>query len=104
MRKTLVPTLSLWQNSGELREFEKLKIYDIVSEKEEFKRDPEPIKIGTKWIVTNKGTKTKPTIQPPLVGKEFADDTKKGELAVCRHARSSRPVVLSVETCHKHVR
>ena len=30
--------------------------------------------------MTNKGTKTNPMIKAPLVGKEFADDTKKGEL------------------------
>ena len=103
MRKTLISN-SLWQNSGELRKFEKLKIYEIVSEKEEVKRDPEAIKIGTKWVVTNKGTKTKPMIKARLLGKEFADDTKKGELAVCRHARASGAVVLGVETCHQHAR
>ena len=63
----------------ELRKFEKLKVYETVSE-EEFKRDPQAIKIGTKLVVTNKGTKTKPMIKARLVGKEFADDTKKGEL------------------------
>ena len=89
---------------GELRKFDKRKIYEIVSKKEEFKRDPEAIKIGTKWVVTNKSTKTKPMIKARLVGKEFADDTKKGELAVCRHARASRAAALSVRTCHQHVR
>ena len=59
---------------GKLRK--KLKVYEIVSE-EELKRDPEAIKIGTKWVVTNKGTKTKPMIKAWLVGKEFDDDTKK---------------------------
>ena len=60
---------------GELRK--KLKVYEIVSE-EEFKRDPEAIKIGTKWVVAIKGTKTKPMIKARMVGKEFDDDTKKG--------------------------
>ena len=83
---------------------EKLKVYEIVSEKEEFERDPEAIKIGTKRIVKNKGTKTKPMIKAPLVGKESADDTKKEKLAVCRHARASCAEALSVQTCHQHVR
>ena len=47
---------------------------------EDFKHDPQAIKIGTERDVTNKGTKTKPMIKARLVGKEFADDTKKGEL------------------------
>ena len=75
----MIPNLSLWQNRKGLRKSENLKFYEIVEE-EEFKRDPKPIKIGTKWDKTNKGTKTKPKIKARLVGKEFADDTKKGEL------------------------
>ena len=102
VRKTSIPNLSLPQNIRQLRKCEKLKVYEIVIEKE-FQRDPEAIKIGTKWVVTHQGTKTKPMIKAPLVGKEFADDTKK-KLAVCRHARASRAAVLGVETCHQHVR
>ena len=63
----------------ELQKFEKLKVYEVVKE-EEFRNDPRAIKIGTKWVITNKGTKTKPMIKARFVGKEFADDTKKGEL------------------------
>ena len=33
-----------------------------------------------KWVVTNNGTKTKPMIKARFMGREFADDTKKGEL------------------------
>ena len=98
------PKLVAVAKQWELRKFEKLKIHEIVSEKEEFKHDPEEIKIGTKWVVTNKGTKTKPMIKAPLEGKEFADDTTKEKLAVCRHARASRAAALSVQTCHQHVR
>ena len=63
----------------ELRKFEKLKVYEIIKE-EEFKRDPQAIKIGTKLVVTNNGTKTKPMTMGALVGKEYADDTKRVEL------------------------
>ena len=63
----------------ELRKLKKLKVYEIVRA-EEFERDPEAIKIGTKSVVTRKGTKIKPMIKARLLGKEFADDTQKGEL------------------------
>ena len=63
----------------ELRKFEKLKVYEIVKEKE-FERDPKAIKIGSKWVLTNKSTKTEPMIKARMVGKEFADETKKAEL------------------------
>ena len=53
---------------------------NVLDINQEFKRDPKATKIGTKWDVTNTSTKTKPLIKARLVGKEFADDTKKGEL------------------------
>ena len=87
----------------ELRKFEKLKVHEIVSE-EEFKRDPKAIKIGTKWVVTNIGTKTKPMIKARLVGKEFADDTKKGELFAGTPGLPALRSVLSVQACNQHVR
>ena len=70
------PKLVAAVKQEKLRKFEKLKVYEIANE-EEFKRDPKAIKIGTNWVVTNKGTKTKPMIKACLVGKEFADETKK---------------------------
>ena len=60
----------------ELDKLEKLKVYEVVDRKE-FENDPAAIKIGTKWVVTNKGTKVNPMIKARFVGKEFADDTKK---------------------------
>ena len=57
----------------------KMRVYEIVK-KEEFKRDPKAVKIGTMWLVTNKSKKIKSMIKARLVVKEFADDTKKGEL------------------------
>ena len=96
------PKLVAAAKQEELRKFEKLKVYGIVKE-EEFKRDTKAIKIGTKWMVTNKGTNTKPMIKARLVGKEFADDTKKGELfARTPGLRALR--VLSVQACNQQVR
>ena len=43
-------------------------------------RDPKAIKIGTKWLVTKKCTKTRPKVKARSVGREFADDIKAGEL------------------------
>ena len=71
------PKLVAVEEHEEVRKFEKLKVYKIVKE-EEFK--PKAIKIGTKWVGTNKGTETRPMIKARLVEKEFADDTKKREL------------------------
>ena len=61
----------------EAQKFERVKVYEIVKEKE-FNPDPKAMKIGTKWDVTNKGTKkNKHVIKARLVGMEFADDTRK---------------------------
>ena len=58
MRGTLDPKLVAVATQEELRKFEKLKVFEIVSE-EEFQSDPQAIKIGTTWVVTNKSTKEK---------------------------------------------
>ena len=55
MKETLTPKLVAAAKLEEMPQFEKLKVYEIVKE-EDFKRDPEAIKIGTKWVLTNKGT------------------------------------------------
>ena len=60
------PKLVAVAKQEELRKFEKLKVY-VIAKEEEFKRDPKAIKIGTKWVVTNNGTKTKPMIKARLV-------------------------------------
>ena len=75
-----------------------MNVYKDVQEKE-FKLDPKAIKMGTKWVVTNKDTHkhTKPTINVRFVGREFADDARKGG-AVCRNARASSVAVLGLQT------
>ena len=95
------PKLVAAPTQEEWRKFERLKVCEIVKE-EELKRDPKAIKIGTKWVVTNEGTKTKPMVRARLVGKEFADHTKKGELL----AGSPEPpaAVLSVQASNQQVR
>ena len=75
----MIPKLVVVATQEELRKFEKLQVYEIDNE-EGFKRDPQAIKIGTKWMVTNKGTKSEPMTMGALVGKEYADDTKRVEL------------------------
>ena len=78
-----------------------MNVYKYVQEKE-FKIDPKAIKMATKWVVTNKDTHkhTKPTINVRFVGREFADDAKKGG-AVCRNARASRVAVFGLQTCSR---
>ena len=96
------PKLVAVATQEKLRKFEKLKVHEIVSEAE-FQRDPQTIKIGTKWVVTNTSTKAKPMIKARLVGKEFADDTKKGELFA---GTPGIPALryLSVQACNQQVR
>ena len=83
-------------------EFKNLEVHEIVKE-EEFKRDEEADNIGTKWVVTNKGAKSKTMIKARLVGKGFADDTKKLELFAGKPGLS-RVAVLSVQACNQEVR
>ena len=49
--------VATWKQE-ELDTFEKLKVYSVLKE-EELANDPKPIKIGTKWVITNKGTDIK---------------------------------------------
>ena len=85
-----------------MRKFEKLNFYEVVNE-EEFKRDPKATKIGTKWDVTNKSTKTKPMIKPAWWRKSSPTTPRRGR-AVCRNARASRAAVLSVQACNQQMR
>ena len=63
----------------ELKKFEKLKVCQYVME-ELFRNDPMAIKIGIKWVITNKVAKTKLMSKAQFVGKELEDDIEKGEL------------------------
>ena len=61
------PTLLAMSKQEEVQKFEKVKVYEIIKEKE-FNRDPKAMKIGTKWVVTNKGTKKQTRDQSTLGG------------------------------------
>eukprot|EP00974_Lingulodinium_polyedra_P094985 9206476-Lingulodinium_polyedra.AAC.1 len=36
--------------------------------------------VGSRWVVTNKGTRERPAAKARLVAQEFADHTLRGEL------------------------
>ena len=77
MKENFDPKFDAAAKQEELQKFEKLYVYMIVIE---FKSDAKAIKTGTKVVVTKKGIMTKPMIKARLVEKEFADETRKGEL------------------------
>ena len=93
---TFDPKLGAAAKQKALRKFDKLKVYEVVKE-EEFKCDPKATKIGTKWVVTNEGTKTKPIIKARLVERRLPMTPRRRSCWQERQARASCAAVLGVQ-------
>ena len=95
-----------------------MKENDVVVKQQEFKFDPVAINIGTEWVCHKQRHTDEAKIKAQFLGRDFADDTKKGELLVatprlpafqylvCRHAtrKCAAPnLSVSVMDVHKRV-
>ena len=56
--------------NAELESFAKHKVYEVVP-RSELDKNPGAIMLSTKWVVTNKGSKTQPIAKARLVAREF---------------------------------
>ena len=56
----------------EIQSFKEREVYEVVSRSEAEK--PGAIKLSTKWVITNKGTKSAPVAKARLVAREFVSD------------------------------
>ena len=62
----------------EMERFARMKVYEVV-QKHEVDHDNSVV-IGSRWVITNKGTHEMPVAKARLVAQEFADNTLRDEL------------------------
>ena len=62
----------------EMERFARMKVYEVVK-KHEVDHDNSVV-IGSRWVITNKGTPEKPVAKARLVAQELADNTLRDEL------------------------
>ena len=68
----------------------------IVVDRADMLSDPEAIKVSTKWVVTNKGSRTKPEMKARFVAREFVSgDIDKDTLYAATPGLSAMRVLLS---------
>ena len=57
----------------EIESFQERGVYEVV-DRREAGSNPHAIKLSTKWVITNKGTKAQPIAKARLVAREFVSD------------------------------
>ena len=59
----------------ELQRFKEMNVYEEMP-RSRVAEYSEPVTVGARWVITNKGTKEKPVIKARLVAQEFAHDRR----------------------------
>ena len=73
------PQLIADAKAEELKRFRSMEVYAKVPQSE-MERDEGYVHVGTRWVVTNKGSIESPKVKARLVAQEFATSEGKGEL------------------------
>ena len=85
----------------EMERFARMKVYEVV-QKHEVDHDNSVV-IGSRWVITNKGTPEKPVAKARLVAQEFADNTLRDELFTGTPNLTSVKYLLSRLCTRSHV-
>ena len=85
----------------EMERFARMKVYEVV-QKHEVDHENSVV-IGSRWVITNKGTPEKPVAKARLVAQEFADNTLRDELFAGTPNLTSVKYLLSRLCTRSHV-